>query len=178
MKEAGHFINYFKDSLEDGVAPDLMVSKGFFADFIQYTPEIEQALYHYLRENQMNLFYSRLNDLKYLCVFNEELNKYWFAMRALSGALDKLQNPTTLGNAQKVHQYYVEKYGDRRLLKDENWFEHRRWTFLDALKSVNTEEHLSDIIEQNLVVLSGLLDIYKHHLSCFILKIKHALIEE
>ncbi len=169
MDEAASFIYYFRESLdqkENDQEPVENVSESFFPDFIQLTPVVLGELENYLQEKQLGLFYNRLNDLKYLCVFDENLNLFWFCMRALSGALTKLGHGRVNGT-KKLHQYYLDKYGGREALRNENWFENRRWIFLDALEKVETEEQLKKLIENYHVVLNCYLENYKFHLGCF-----------
>ena len=162
MEEAVSFINYFRSSLDKEIQEPGFgenISKDFFCDFIQFTPSILRELSIYIDDKRIGLFYNRLNDLKYLCVFNENLNLFWFSMRALSGTLFRLNSPGGLENAKKLHCYYLEKYGDRKVLRDENWFENRRWIFIDSLEKVTTEEELSTLIENNSKMLFGKLSI-------------------
>lgn len=174
MNAAENFVSFFRDSFGETKEQNYVdeISKDFFVDFVKYTPIIETELYSFLQKGEMGKLYSRLNDLKYLCAFNDDLNKYWFMMRAMSGALNKLMNPIKLENAKKIHEYYLHKYGARKVLKDENWFENRRWHFLDSLGNIHTEERLSDFIQQNLVIMRGLLDTYSYYLESFINEIE------
>jgi len=172
------FISDFKHSL-DPVKPESSeenkCSIAFFNDFIEYTPKILSDLNNNIQKEKIDVFYLRLNDLKYLCVYNEYLNEYWFAMRGLSGALARLLADCTVGNAGKVQQYYTRKYDRRVLLRDENWFESRRWHFLDLLGAVNSEEELKNFIARYLSILNHYLDNYQFHLNCFIQDIKKSL---
>ena len=173
-----YFIKYFRSSLNKEVyepEDNENTSEDFFSDFIQYTPLVLQELDKYYGEKRMDLFYIRLNDLKYLCVFNENLNLYWFSMRALSGALFRLNSPGGLANAKKLHFYYLEKYGDRSALRDENWFENRRWIFLDSLEKVATEEQLTTLIENYCIILKCFLENYQFHLNRFVKGVRSSL---
>jgi len=178
MEEAVSFINYFRSSLDKKVEEPGFgenISKDFFCDFIQFTPTILYELDKYLEDKRIELFYNRLNDLKYLCVFNENLNLFWFSMRALSGTLFRLNSPGGLNNAKKLHSYYLEKYGDRKVLSNENWFENKRWIFLDSLEKITSEAELITLIENNCIVLKNFFDDYKFHLGRFIEEIRTTL---
>ncbi len=171
MEAAISFINYFRSSLDKEIkelGQEGNISKDFFCDFIQFTPQVLHELNKYHEVKRIELFYNRLNDLKYLCVFDENLNLYWFSMRALSGTLFRLNFPGGLENAKKLHYYYIEKYGDRKMLRDENWFENKRWIFLDSLEAVTTKEELTTLIENYSVILNYFLETYQFHLNRFV----------
>ena len=178
MNSIESFIEYFRNTLDEknrNLLKEKKISKDFFDDFIKYTPKTISELNQYILDDRISLFYSKLNDLKYLCIFDEELNKYWFAMRGLSGAIAKLLVKKDLENARKVHQYYIHKYGDRIALRDENWFENKRWQFLDSLEILNSDDQLSHFINQNKIVLKCYLDNYHFHVNCFIGDIRKSL---
>lgn len=179
MDPIASFIDYFRQTLDSKNQDAIVttdVSNDFFIDFVNYTPSILGELNNCITEKHIDRFYNRLNDLKYLCVFNEELNKYWFSMRALSGALVKLSTKKSLKNAQKVHQYYIRKYGDRKVLSNENWFEQKRWNFLNTLEAISEINQLDDLIDRNIVLLKSYLDHYIYNLNSFIEDIRKTLI--
>ena len=178
MDSISSFIDYFRQTLDlknQGFVNEMNVSKEFFLDFVNYTPPILAELEFYISQKHIEKFYARLNDLKYLCVFNEELNKYWFSMRALSGALCKLNKKRSLKSAHKVHEYYIRKYGDRKILSSENWFEIKRWHFLDELGAISETGELNDFIERNITLLKSYLDHYILNLNRFIGEIRKTL---
>lgn len=178
MDSIDSFIDYFRqtlDSKNQETTANTDVSKEFFLDFVNYTPPILAELDNCITGKHIERFYIRLNDLKYLCVFNEELNKYWFSMRALSGALVKLSTKKSLKNAHKVHEYYIRKYGDRKVLSNENWFEIKRWQFLNALELITEISQLDELIDQNIILLKSYLDHYIFNLNCFIEDIRKTL---
>lgn len=178
MDSITSFLEYFRSTLDEknqSISIDEKISKDFFVDFIEYTPAVIMDLRKYISDDQFNLFYQRLNDLKYLCVFDEELNKYWFAMRGLSGALLKLTEKKNLKNARAIYNYYFGKYGDRRALQNENWLENKRWLFLDSLADVNNMEELDILIEENRIILKYYLNNYHFHLIRFIEEVRKKL---
>ena len=56
----------------------------FIADFIHYTPIKLELLESYLKVGKIDFFYNSLNDLKYLVEFSDDLNRYWYLLRAYS----------------------------------------------------------------------------------------------
>lgn len=132
----------------------------FFADFIQYTPFKLELLASYLNTGHIDYFYQTLPDLKYLVEFSDDINRYWYLLRAYSGALSKLKTYQTVKDSKKLHSYYFDKYGDRRILRNEHWFEKKRWEFLDELQLIYREDELSNFIHKYEKVLSE--DLYTY----------------
>ncbi len=146
-KIALSFKNYFEESLkkEDQSVSEKLASE-FFADFIHYTPIKLELLDSYLKAGRIDYFYQSLSDFKYLIEFSDNLNRYWYLLRAYSTALSKLEADQSVKNAKKLYSHYFEIYGDRRMLRSEHWFEKKRWEFLDELQLINREDELSDFI--------------------------------
>jgi hypothetical protein len=98
-------------------------------------------------------------------------------LRAYSGALSKLKANQTVKSSKKIYYYYFARYGDRRFLRNEHWFEEKRWEFLDELQSIYTEDALENFIFNYQCTLAQSLKIYVSILSEFIndLKTIHAL---
>lgn len=179
MNSIDTFIEYFKDSMGCSMcrsSDEEELSNAFFRDFIEYTPLVLVDLRNFHGGIHYNQFYSRLSDLKYLCVFDEEMNRYWFAMRAYSGALAKLESADNIDQVKSIYSYYIEKYGDRRALRGEHWFEQKRWAFLDALSNVDSMSDLIVFIENQQKELCKQLDDFDVSLQSFIHQLKKSLI--
>jgi len=174
MNKASSFKEYFEDSFKDehDQVGALKLSHDFFADFIHYTP-IELELFEsYLSGGHIDLFYKSLSDLKYLVEFSDNLNRYWFLLRGYSGALAKLKADQSVKGSKKLYSYYFDRYGDRRNLRNEHWFEKKRWEFLDELQAIYTEEELGYFILKYQQILSDNLKCYTSFLMDFIKALK------
>ncbi len=178
MGSVDTFIKYFKESLSCSTCQESGInalSNAFFRDFVEFTPLVIQELQTYATPGMFSRFYTRLADLKYLIVFDEDINKYWFAMRAYSGALSKLENVENIHEIKSVFNYYIEKYGERRVLASEHWFEHKRWLFLDSLKTVDSLESLREFTERQRMELQDQLNHFEAALILFIQHLKYTL---
>jgi hypothetical protein len=174
MNSARSFKEYFETSFkkeEDQLNAEKLMQE-FFADFIYYTPIKLESLESYLAVGKIDYFYNSLADLKYLIEFSDNLNRYYYLLRAYSGALSKLKSDQTVKGSKKLYSYYFSKYGDRRMLRKEHWFEKKRWEFLDQLQSVYTEAELFAFIVKYQKVLSETLKIYQSYLFVFINDLK------
>ena len=140
----------------------------FIADFIHYTPIKLELLESYLKVGKIDFFYNSLNDLKYLVEFSDDLNRYWYLLRAYSGALAKLKADQSAKGAKRLYSYYFEKYGDRRTIRKEHWFEKKRWEFLDELNAIFSEDELETFILKYQRILTDSTEIYVSFLLAFI----------
>ncbi len=144
----------------------------FFADFIRFTPIKLEVLESYIENGQIDDFYQSLTDFKYLVEFSDSLNRYWYLLRAYSSALSKLKANQTVKGSKKLYSYYFEKYGDRRMLRKEHWFEKKRWEFLDELQFIYGEDELSNFIYKYQQVLSENLNIYGSYIMAIVSDLK------
>jgi hypothetical protein len=167
------FKNYYEESFskEDQSVSEKLASE-FFTDFIHYTPIKLELLGSYLKAGRIDYFYQSLSDLKYLVEFSDSLNRYWYLLRAYSSALSKLKADLSVKNAKKLYSHYFEIYGDRRTLRNEHWFEKKRWEFLDELQLINREDELSVFIGKYQQVLSENLKIYESFIMTFVNDLK------
>lgn len=121
-----------------------------------------------IEKRDISAFYESLSELKFFIEYADELNKNWYILRACAGALTRLNNSLTIENASSVLQYYELKYGGRRILRNENWFEQQRWDFLDDLKMVNSEEALLRFFEKRTKKLNESFQVFKSELLIFL----------
>ena len=171
MAAAESFVRHYNKSLfkavnKKGETP-LRGKNIFINEFLIYVPEIMDELQQYIDSSQFHNFYIKLNNLKFLVEYADNLNRYWFVLRAYSGGLKKLMEEKTVRHALDVYLYYYLKYGKRRILKDENWFEHKRWEFLDQLTQVDDENELSSFINRMIDLLDQYFQVYKNELLRF-----------
>lgn len=160
-KSALSFKSYYEGSFsKDDQSESKKLAAEFFAEFIHYTPIKLELLDSYLNTGHIDYFYQSLSDLKYLVEFSDSLNRYWYLLRAYSSALSKLKADQSVKNAKKLYSHYFEIYGDRRMLRNEHWFEKKRWEFLDELQLIYREDELSDFIFKYQQVLTENLKIY------------------
>ena len=177
MKKSAHLFKiYYEDSFskKDQLARQDLVSE-FFNDFIRCTPIKLDLLNSYIKTGRIDCFYQSIIDLKYLVEFSDDINRYWYLLRAYSGALSKLKANQSVKESKKLYSYYFERYGDRRALRNEHWFEKKRWEFLDELQLIYREDELSDFIEKYQRVLSENLNIYASFIIAFISDLKKLL---
>lgn len=174
MNSARPFKEFFDASFrnEDDQLGALKLSQEFIADFIHYTPIKLELFESYLSGGHIDLFYKSLSDLKYLVEFSDNLNRYWFLLRGYSGALAKLKDDQSVKGSKKLYSYYFDKYGDRRILRNEHWFEKKRWEFLDELQCIYTEEELGNFILKYQQILAENLKNYMAFLMMFIKDLK------
>jgi hypothetical protein len=170
MNTAKWFIEFFEASFkkESDEQNAKKLADEFFADFIYFTPIKLELLQSYLRIGQINLFYKSLIDLKYLIEFSDNLSRYWHALRGYSEALSKLKSDQTVKNTKRLYSDYFNKYGDRRAIRNEHWFEKKRWEFLDELHCVYTEDELQKFIQKYQVVLEENFQIYVSFMMAFL----------
>jgi hypothetical protein len=170
MNIARPFKEYFEASfmneLDHNQASKL--SADFFADFFYCTPLELELLVSYLNDGHVDQFYKSISNLKYLVEYSDNLNRYWYLLRAYSGALSKLKSDMSVKGSKKLYLYYFNKYGDRRMLRNEHWFEKKRWEFLDELQLIYTNEDLSKFIHKYHQVLTESMNIYSSFLMAFI----------
>jgi hypothetical protein len=175
MNSAQLFKEYFEASFnKEADQPRAMkLSSDFFDDFIQFTPIKLEMLQSYLTAGNIDFFYNSLADLKYLVEFSDNLTRYWYLLRGYSGALAKLKADKTVKGSKKLFSYYFNKYGDRRILRNEHWFEKKRWEFMDELQLIYTEDELEKFILKYQKVLSEYLEIYISFMMMFIRDLKN-----
>ena len=174
MKAAESFVSYFESSYT--VGKDLTIvsnlSDEFFCDFIRLTPLSMDKLQDYLGSSQWGKFHLKLNDLKYLCEYSDNLSRYWYILRGYSSALEKISDKPTVKNTKQVYVYYYNRYGDRRILKDEHWFEKLRWEFLDEIPKIYLEAELNNFIVKYHQAVQILLNEYRKDLENFIREVQ------
>ncbi len=170
MNTAKWFIEFFEASFKND--SDLegaqRLSQEFLVDFIHYTPIKLEMLESYLHNGQIDLFYKSLIDLKYLIEFSDNLSRYWHLLRGYSEALYKLKADQSVKGSKKLYSYYFEMYGDRRSIREEHWFEKKRWEFLDELQSIFSEDALYNFIHKYQMVLTENMKIYNSFMMVFI----------
>jgi len=174
MNSAKPFKEFFDASFKNEADQlgALKLSQGFISDFIYYTPLKLELFESYLSGGHIDLFYKTLSDLKYMVEFSDNLNRYWHLLRGYSGALAKLKDDQSVKGSKKLYSYYFDKYGDRRILRNEHWFEKKRWEFLDELQCIYFEDELGIFILKYQQILSENLESYKSSMMLFISDLK------
>ncbi|WP_321290448.1 hypothetical protein [uncultured Sunxiuqinia sp.] len=173
MTPAQRFYKYFNN--EYRVSNDISYPQsknGFVKEFITHTPAIVDELETNLIKHEIHEFYIKVKNLKYLCEYSEEFNRYWLLMRSLSGGLKRLLVEPTKEHATDVYVYYYSNYGGRRKLRNESWFENHRWEFLDRLSAISNDEELNDFILEKIDVLTSYFQFYKKELYYFSQELK------
>ena len=117
MNSAKSFVEFYQTSFKSEVSEDIAqkLSDDFFADFIYYTPIKLDLLESYLKAGQIDYFYKSLADFKYLVEYSDDFNRYWYILRAYSGALSKLKDNLTVKGSKKIYtaaelEYFILKY--------------------------------------------------------------------
>lgn len=144
----------------------------YFRNFIYSTQKKLDLLEFHLKKEDYAALYNLLPELKFLVEYSDELSRYWYFMRGYSGALLKLSNDLTVKGSKKLYAAYFEKYGDRRNIRDEHWFEVKRWEFLDELNTIYNEFELKAFMWKYHNVLSDNLKIYSSFMMAFINDLK------
>lgn len=176
MTPAERFYKYFNRAYgySEGDVPSDK-KNAFIEEFISQIPEIMDELETHLLKHEIHEFYIKIKNLKYLSEYSEEFNRYWLLLRSVSGGLNRvLENPSK-EHIANVYVYYFSRYGGRRKLRDENWFEGHRWEFLDRLSKITTDDELNDFILEKIDDLSSYFQLYKKELSFFMLELKKLL---
>lgn len=170
MNTARFFIEFYEASFRNESDPQnaKKLTDEFFLDFIYFTPIKLELLGSYLSSGQINLFYKSLIDLKYLIEFSDNINRYWHVLRGYSETLSKLNEDLSVKNSKRLYCSYFEKYGDRRAIRNEHWFEKKRWEFLDELNTIFTEIELQKFNQKYLRVLEENFEIYRSFMMVFI----------
>jgi hypothetical protein len=170
MNTAKWFIEFFEASfkMKSDQQNAKRLADDFFADFVYFTPIRLELLESYLNVGKVELFYKSLIDLKYLIEFSDNLNRYWHLLRGYSEALSKLKADQSVKSSKKLYSNYFERYGDRRAIRNEHWFEKKRWEFLDELHSIYSEDELNAFIYKYQQVLAENLEIYVSFMMVFI----------
>lgn len=143
------------------------------ADFIYYIPEKLDLLESYQEAGQFELLYQTVADLKFLIEFSNEISRYWYVVRGYSGALAKLKADQTVKGSKRVYGYYFDRYGDRRMLREEHWFEKKRWEFLDELNSIFSESELDRFMLKYTRILSDDLHVFITNVMLFVIELKN-----
>ncbi len=173
MEAVRSFVDYFRSTFKEETEPkSSKLSTEFFDDFIHYTPIRLRQLEACIIAGNTECFYKSLADLKYLVEFSDHFNRYWYLLRAYSGALTRLKKDRSVKGSKRVYAYYFENYGDRRILKNEHWFEEKRWEFLDELAGIYTETELGLFIDKYQHVLVKNYEIYVSYMNAFINKLR------
>jgi hypothetical protein len=170
MNTARYFIEFYEASFRKESDPEnaKKLMEEFLVDFIYFTPIKLELLGSYISAGQITLFYKSLLDLKYLIEFSDNINRYWHALRGYSETLAKLKEDPSVKNSKRLYCCYFDKYGDRRAIRNEHWFEKKRWEFLDELNTIFSEIELQKFIMKYLQVLEGNFEIYKSFMMVFI----------
>jgi hypothetical protein len=171
MTAAERFYKYFRSEYGNNVSGDS--GNEFINEFIAHVPEVIDELETNLFKHQISDFYIKIKNLKYLCEYSEEFNRYWLLMRAISGGLKRLLDDPTQKHATDVYIYYYSNYGGRRKLKEESWFEGHRWEFLDRLAEIKNDDELNEFILEKIDVLTSYFDLYKKELEYFMGELKN-----
>lgn len=168
------FKQFYEASFEPQIDADQakMLSSEAIADFIYFTPEKLDMLESYMDAGQFELLYMSMSDLKFLVEFSDEISRYWFAVRGYSGALAKLKANPTVKGSKKIYSDYYSRYGDRRILRNEHWFEKKRWEFLDELNGIFLETELDRFMVKYSRVLAQDLNIFISNVMLFIIDLK------
>lgn len=176
MNSASSFKEFYEVSFLQGENPDQArkLAEQFFDDVVHYTPLKLEMLESYLSGGHIDLFYKSLTDFKYFIEYSDNLSRYWHVLRAYSGALSKLKDDLTVKGAKNLYAYYYNKYGDRRVLRSEHWFENKRWEFLDEIQNIYSEDELKKFFLKYQHVLSENLIIYNSFLMLFIKDIENS----
>jgi hypothetical protein len=144
----------------------------FFRGFILSMSEKTVLLETFLNQRKIDDFYNLLSDFKFLVEYSDEISRYWYFLRAYSGALAKLNSDRSVKGAKKLYSYYFEKYGDRRTIRDEHWFEKKRWEFLDELYGIFNEYELEAFIKKFQNILTENFATYSSLLLTFVFDLK------
>ena len=171
MTAAERFYKYFNCEYGSG-CKSLSFKNEFIAEFITHTPEVINELETNLIKHEINDFYIKIKNLKYLCEYSEEFNRYWLLLRSVSGGLKRLLDDPSRQNATNAYIYYYSNYGGRRKLRDESWFESNRWEFLDKLAGVTTDEELNDFILEKIASLTSYFQLYKEEVERLIIDLE------
>lgn len=176
MNSASSFKEFYKASFLQGENPNQSqkLAEQFFEDVVYYTPLKLEMLESLLSGGHIDLFYKSLPDFKYFIEYSDNLSRYWHVLRAYSGALSKLKDDLTVKGAKKLYAYYFNKYGDRRILCNEHWFEKKRWEFLDEIQNIYSDDELRKFFLKYQHVLAENLAIYTSFLTMFIKNIETA----
>lgn len=174
MNSAKSFREYYEVSFFDGRdnAEAQKLADEFFTTFIHNTTQKIELLESYLSKGDIDLFYDSITELKYLIEFSDNLSRYWHLIRGYSGALSKLKAEMTVKGAKNLYAYYYSKYGDRRFLRDEHWFEKKRWEFLDEMQNIYFEDDLRKFFQKYEQVLSENMKIYTSFIMMFIIDLE------
>jgi hypothetical protein len=170
------FIEYYKASFKaeaDQKKAYQLFDEVYF-DFIYYTPITLELLEASLNAGHIDYFYKSIADLKYLIEFSDDFSRYWHLLRAYSGALSKLKANQSVKSSKKIYYYYFARYGERRFLRNEHWFEKKRWEFLDELQSIYSEDALENFILKYQRILIENLKIYVSFLMAFTIDLKNS----
>lgn len=173
MTPAERFCKYFNHEYKFSVDETSPENRNeFIEEFIMHVPDIIDELETNLIKHEIHEFYIKIKNLKYLCEYSEEFNRYWLLLRSVSGGLKRILDEPTLDHASEVYIYYYSNYGGRRKLRHKNWFENHRWEFLDKLADIGDDDDLNDFILEKIDALSSYFQLYKKELNFFILELK------
>ncbi len=173
MTPAERFYKYFGQAYGQQPKDDSSKTQNeFVEEFIATVPDIIDELETNLIKHEIREFYIKIKNLKYLCEFSEEFNRFWLLMRAISGGLQRLLEEPTKDHAVDVYVYYYKQYGGRRKLRYESWFENHRWEFLDRLTKLTSDEDLNDFILEKIDALTSYFQLFKKELDYFIKELK------
>lgn len=137
-------------------------------ELVKTVKETLSSMQEYIDSQNIHSFYNSLADLKFFIEYADEINKNWYLVRAYSGALYRLLQSVSVENAADVFQYYESKYGGRRIIRNENWFEQQRWDFLDELQLVDSVPALHKFIDKRIKRLNSSFQVFKSELLIFI----------
>lgn len=172
MTSAESFIRYYSLSNKAKFSGQTCSDNEFLSDFLVFVPKILADLQYHIDHRQLDEFYESLPQLKFLVEYSDDLNRYWFLLRAYSGGLKRLLEKETVQHAMEVYLYYHQRYGARRIFKQDNWFEKKRWQFLDRLIDVEDAKDLAIFMEQVMEELIENFQYYKNSLLRFHREVK------
>ena len=148
------------------------VSNELLEEFTNHLPKVIDELETHLIKHEINDFYIKIKNLKYLCEYSDDFNSYWLLLRSTSGGINRLLVNPTPDHATEVYIYYFNKYGGRRNLRNENWFENHRWTFLDKITNMKSDDELNSFILEKIDSLTNYFQRYKKELDFFVIDLK------
>ncbi|MCW0483564.1 hypothetical protein [Gaoshiqia sediminis] len=172
MTSAESFFRHYSLSNKARFSEESCSDNEFLSDFLVFVPEVLADLQDNIDHRQIAEFYKNLIHLKFMVEYADDLNRYWYLLRAYSGGLKRLMDKQTVQHAMEVYLYYHHRYGARRIFKQENWFENKRWQFLDRLIDVEDSKGLAIFFEQVTDELSENFQIYKNSLLRFHREVK------
>ncbi len=159
--EENFILNYRRSFIKTFGIQYAEEGEGLFTTFLNALPSILSDMQTDINLRNISDFYLKLSRFKHFIEYSDILNTHWYVLRAYSGGISRILEKPTVDNSQDVFYYYYKKYGDRRLLKDENWFEKKRWDFLEELVEIKDNQQLESFIKDKIEIINQYFDEYK-----------------